>query len=78
MLTEEDALILEDWSFDEAMDLVAPMTSDGYLIDVDDDDDEHGFRTLLERPEALSKSLLRQIAKADDKSSSRRQKLAYL
>lgn len=54
----QDALMLEDWSFDEAMDPAPPSDFCGY---VDDDVvDDLGLRALFEHPEALSKSFLRQ------------------
>jgi len=49
--------MLEDWSFDEAMDPAPPSEFCGY---VDDDVDDLGLRALFEHPEALSKSFLRQ------------------
>jgi len=55
----QDALILEDWSFDEALDPAPPSELRGY---VDDDAvEDFGLRALLEHPEALSRSFLRQM-----------------
>jgi len=59
-----DALILEDTSFDEAPDIVAAMTLPElrrYVEEDHEDDDDLGLRTLLENPEALSKSFRRQL-----------------
>jgi hypothetical protein len=60
----EEALILEDLSFDEAPDIVAAMTLPDlrhYVEEDHDDDDDLGLRTLLENPEALSKSFWRRL-----------------
>jgi hypothetical protein len=58
-MRSQDALILEDLSFDEAPDILAAMTLPDlrrYVEEDHDDDDDLGLRTLLENPEALSKS----------------------
>jgi hypothetical protein len=63
-MRSQDALILEDLSLDEAPDIVAAMTLPDlrrYVEEDREDDDELGLRTLLENPEALSKSFRRQL-----------------
>jgi hypothetical protein len=63
-MRSEDALNVEDFSFDEAPDIVAAMTLPDlrrYVEEDHDDDDDLGLRTLLENPEALSKSFWRQL-----------------
>ena len=63
-MRSEDAVILEDLSFDEAPDIVAAMTLPElrrYVEEDHEDDDDLGLRTLLEYPEALSKSFRRQL-----------------
>jgi hypothetical protein len=63
-MRSEDVLNLEDLSFDEAPDIVAAMTLPDlrrYVEEDHDDDDDLGLRTLLENPEALSRSFRRQL-----------------
>jgi hypothetical protein len=64
-MRSQDPLNLEDLSFDEAPDIVAAMTLPDLRRYVEedhrDDDDDLGLRTLLENPEALSKSFRRQL-----------------
>jgi hypothetical protein len=63
-MRSQDALNLEDFSFEEAPDIVAAMTLPDlrrYVEEDHDDADDLGLRALLENPEALSKSLRRQL-----------------
>ena len=63
-MRSQDALILEDLSLDEAPDIVAAMTLPDlrrYVEEDREDDHELGLRTLLENPEALSKSFRCQL-----------------
>ena len=63
-MRSQDTLIFEDPSFDEAPDILAAMTLPDlrrYVEEDHDDDDDLGLRTLLENPEALSKSFRRQL-----------------
>jgi hypothetical protein len=63
-MRSQDALILEDLSFDEAPDIVAAMTVPDlrrYVEEDHDDDEDLGLRALLENPEALSKSFRSQL-----------------
>jgi len=60
----EDSVSLDDLALDEAPDILAAMTLPElrcYVEDDCEDDDDLGLRTLLENPEALSKSLRRQL-----------------
>jgi hypothetical protein len=60
----QEAMELEDLSFEEAPDIMAAMTLPDLRRYVDEDHDERaeiGLRTLLENPEALSKSFRRQL-----------------
>ena len=63
-MRSQDALIFEDPSFDEAPDILTAMTLPDlrrYVEEDHDDDDDLGPRTLLENPEALSKSFRCQL-----------------
>jgi hypothetical protein len=62
-MRSQDALNLEDFSFEEAPDIVAAMTLPDLrrYVEEDHDDDDLGLRALLENPEALSKSFRRQL-----------------
>jgi len=63
-MRSEDATIWEDLSFDEAPDIVAAMTLPElrhYVEEDHHDDDDLGLKTLLEHPEALSRSFRRQL-----------------
>jgi hypothetical protein len=63
----QEVLDLEDLAIDEAPDMLAAMTIPQLrrYVDADEEDDkdadELGFRTLLENPYALSKSLRKQL-----------------
>jgi len=61
-MSTQEALVLEDLSFDEALDTMTAMTFPDlhhYLEEDNEDDEESGVRTLLEHPEALSWSFQR-------------------
>jgi hypothetical protein len=62
-MRSEEEPNLEDLSFDESPDIVAAMTQPDLrrYVEEDHDDDELGLRTLLEYPEALSKSFRSQL-----------------
>jgi len=57
-------LEIEDLPFDDAPDIMAAMTLPDlrhYVEEGEQEDDELGLRALLERPEALSRSLRSQL-----------------
>jgi hypothetical protein len=60
----QEVLDLEDLCLDETPDIMAAMTLPElrhYLDEEDEEDDELGLRTLLENPQALSRSFRRQL-----------------
>jgi hypothetical protein len=63
-MSTQEALVLEDLSFDDAIDTMTAMTLPGlrhYLEEDDEEDEELGLRTLIEHPEALSRSFRRRL-----------------
>jgi hypothetical protein len=67
-MSTQEALVLEDLSFDDAIDTMTAMTLPDlrhYLEEDNEEDEEIGLRTLIEHPEALSRSFRRRLKQAD-------------
>ena len=67
-MSTQETLVLEDLLFDDALDTMTAMTLPDlrhYLEEDNEEDEEIGLRTLIERPEALSRSLRRRLKHAD-------------
>jgi hypothetical protein len=60
-MRSQDAVDLEEMSFDEAPDTLTAMILPDRRRYVEEDDEEQGLRLLLEYPEALSRSFRRQL-----------------
>jgi hypothetical protein len=68
VMSTQEALVLEDLSFDDAVDTMTAMTMPDlrhYLEEDNEEDEEIGLRSLIEHPEALSRSFRRWLKQTD-------------